>query len=73
MASNLHVNIAHKNQLDKPLHQLHRHSPDTGWTFRTGIIDPEKYPKLLIEFEAFLESYTKVIRSVVLFFPLFFC
>jgi len=22
-----------------------------GWTFRTGIIDPEKYPKLLIEFE----------------------
>ncbi|CAE7447491.1 MKK1 [Symbiodinium natans] len=22
-----------------------------GWTFRTGMIDPEKYPKLLIEFE----------------------
>ncbi|CAE7518525.1 MKK1, partial [Symbiodinium pilosum] len=28
-----------------------RVSRGRSWTFRTGIIDPEKYPKLLIEFE----------------------
>ena len=23
-----------------------------GWTFRSGMIDPEKFPRLLLEFEA---------------------
>lgn len=40
-----------------------------GWTFRTGIIDPEKYPKLLIEFEVMQAGIPSATRIGAIHIP----
>eukprot|EP00931_Biecheleriopsis_adriatica_P040925 TRINITY_DN23439_c0_g1_i1.p1 TRINITY_DN23439_c0_g1~~TRINITY_DN23439_c0_g1_i1.p1 ORF type:complete len:3484 (+),score=873.59 TRINITY_DN23439_c0_g1_i1:112-10563(+) len=40
-----------------------------GWTFRTGNIDPEKYPKLLIEFEVMQAAIPTATRIGIIQLP----
>ena len=38
-----------------------------GWTFRTGMIDPDKFPRLLLEFEALIGRAFYAVLDLKLF------